>query len=438
MTFVKSETAPYIEAFRAQSRSDEPAWLAAKREAALANFGEKGFPTRRQEAWRFTNLRPLEKTSFASPAEWQLAEDDVAQNIEDRRLAEAGHRVVIVNGRFSDVLSEIGGLPKGAWLASAARTLAERPDAFAAAIEETDTVGAQPFASLNAALFADGFVLMLEPGVRLEKPIEIVHWSEATTPGSWHQRNLLVLGEGSSAHMLESFAGTGSYWASLVTSVRLGKGAMLQHAKLQDEASDALHFAVMRAHLADRSRYETFVLTLGARLSRQDIQPTLEGEGAAVGVNGAYLLRGEQEATTAIVVDHAAPGGTTRELWKGVVEERAHGVFLGTIAVRPEAQKTDAQQTNKNLLLSPRASVDTKPELEILADDVKCSHGATVGELDESALFYLRARGIPEAEARRMLIEAFAVDALETLSDASFREYLAAHLRRWLVGGEKK
>jgi Fe-S cluster assembly protein SufD len=429
---IKSETKPYIDAFRARSRTDEPAWLMAKREAALANFGEKGFPMRRQEAWRFTNLRALEGNAF-------LPGEGPAEPVLDAyRLSDAAHRLVFVNGRFAPTLSDIGSLPQGVWLASSERMLAERPDALAAAIEETDTTGAQPFASLNAALFADGFVLILEPHVRVEKPIEIIHWGEAAAPRSWHQRNLVVLGDGSSAGIVESFAGRGPYWANLVTSVRLGKGAALQYAKLQDDAREALHFAVTRAHLAERARYDTFVLTLGARLAREDIQPKLEGQGAQVAVNGAYLLRGEQEATTAVVVDHAAPGGTTRELWKGVVEERAHGVFLGTIAVRPDAQKTDAQQTNKNLLLSPRASVDTKPELEILADDVKCAHGATVGELDESALFYLRARGIPAAEARRMLIEAFALDALETVADATTREYLAAHLRRWLSRGEER
>jgi Fe-S cluster assembly protein SufD len=430
---VKAETKPYIDAFRARSRMDEPAWLTAKREAALANFADKGFPTRRQEAWRFTNLRPLERVAFLP------ADSGAAQPVlDDYRLSGTTHRLVFVNGRFAPAFSAIGTLPQGAWLASTARTLAERPDALAAAIEETDTAGAQPFASLNAALFADGVVLILEPGVQLEQPVEIVHWGDATAPASWHQRNLTVLGEGSGARVVESFAGSGSYWTNLVTSVHLGKGAVLQHAKLQDDAADALHFAVTRAHLDARARYDTFVLTIGARLARDDIQPKLAGEGADVAVNGAYLLRGEQEATTAIVVDHAAPGGTTRELWKGVVEERAHGVFLGTIAVRPDAQKTDAQQTNKNLLLSPRANVDTKPELEILADDVKCAHGATVGDLDESALFYLRARGIPAAEARRMLIEAFAIDALETVADRAMREYLAAHLRRWLSRGEER
>ena len=433
MTIVKTETKPYINAFRARPHAEnEPAWLVAKREAALANFGEKGFPTRRQEAWRFTNLRALERSEFL-PDEGEAA----APALDGYRLAEATHRLVFVNGRFAPTLSQIGSLPQGAWLASTARTLAERPDALAAAIEETDTAGAQPFASLNAALFADGFVLILEPGVRLDHPVEIVHWGAAATHASWHERTLIALGEGSCARILESFAGNGSYWTNLVTTVRLGKGAVLQHAKLQDEATQALHFAVTRTHLAERARYESFVLTLGGRLARDDIQPNLAGEGASVDVNGAYLLRGEQEATTAIVVDHAAPGGTTRELWKGVVEERAHGVFLGTIAVRPDAQRTDAQQTNKNLLLSPRANVDTKPELEILADDVKCAHGATVGDLDESALFYLRARGIPAADARRMLIEAFAMDALERVADRAIREYLAAHLRRWLARGEK-
>jgi Fe-S cluster assembly protein SufD len=201
---------------------------------------------------------------------------------------------------------------------------------------------------------------------------------------------------------------------------------------LQDEPRDAINFAMTRARLAKGASLDSFALTTGARLSRHDIIARMEGEGARLALNGAYLLRGEQEATTAIVVDHAAPGGTTREVWKGVVDERAHGVFLGTIQVRPHAQKTDAHQLNKNLLLSRRAHVDTKPELEILADDVKCSHGATVGDLDENALFYLRARGIAEPEARRMLIEAFAADALDEVENVALRRYLTEHVQTWL------
>jgi Fe-S cluster assembly protein SufD len=203
--------------------------------------------------------------------------------------------------------------------------------------------------------------------------------------------------------------------------------------KLQDEAVEAIHFGQVRTSLAKDSRYESFVLTLGGRLSRHDSFAQFAGENAACGLFGAYLLRGGQEATNATVVDHAVPRCTTIEVFKGVVDERAHGVFLGKIAVRPDAQKTSAHQLNKNLLLSPRANVDTKPELEILADDVKCSHGATVGDLDVDALFYLEARGIPAHEARRLLIEAFAADAIDKIEDdLALRAHLVAHVQRWL------
>ena len=427
---VKAEAAPYVEAYRAQPRpADEPRWLAERREAALRNFGDKGFPTRRQEAWRFTDLRPLQRAPLPPTAGGAVAR----QALDTYRLAGAAHRLVFVNGRFSPELSAVGALPKGAWLAPTTRTLAERPDIAAGAIDETDTVGAQPFASLNAALFTDGFVLSLEAGVCLDHPIEIIHLGRAEAPCSLHLRNLVALGAGSRASLIESYAGEGAYWTNAVTVAKLGERADFTAVKLQDEGADAIHFAVTRARLAAAARYDSFAFTLGARLSRHETLATLDGENAQLGLNGAYLLRGTQEATNATFVDHAAPGGVTRELFKGVVENRAHGVFLGSISVRPEAQKTDARQLNKNLLLSPRATVDTKPELEILADDVKCSHGATVGDLDESALFYLRARGIPEAEARRMLIEAFAADAIDTVENPALRGHLARHLARWLA-----
>ncbi len=431
---VKAEAAPYVEAYHARPRpADEPRWLAERREAALRNFGDKGFPTRRQEAWRFTDLRPLQRAPLPPSARGTVEGTVAPQALEAYRLAGAAHRLVFVNGRFSPALSAVGALPKGAWFASMAQTLAERPDIVAGAIDETDTLGAQPFASLNAALFTDGFVLALEPGVRLDDPVEVIHLGRAEAPCSLHLRNLVALGAGSRASLVESYAGEGAYWANVVTAVTLGERANVTGIKLQDEGADAIHFAVTRARLAAASRYDSFTFTLGARLSRHETLAALDGENVELGLNGAYLLRGAQEATNATFVDHAAPGGVTRELFKGVVEDRAHGVFLGSISVRPEAQKTDARQLNKNLLLSPRATVDTKPELEILADDVKCSHGATVGDLDESALFYLRARGIPESQARRMLIEAFAADAIDTVENAALRDHLARHLARWLA-----
>jgi len=339
---------------------------------------------------------------------------------------------VLVNGRVAPTLAKIGNLPKGVTLGSAAEIAASHPALAARLLDRTDIAGGQAFASLNAAFFADGFILTLDPGVVLEKPVEIIHWVDAAE-SSLHLRNLIQLGADSCATIIESYAGSGHYWTNAVALVELAAGAALHQVKVQDEARDAIHFGQVRASLAADARYESFVLTLGGRLSRHDSFAAFAGEGAACGLFGAYLLRGEQEATNATFVDHAVPKCTTNEVFMGVVDERAHGVFLGKIAVRPQAQKTDAHQLNKNLLLSPRANVDTKPELEILADDVKCSHGATVGDLDENALFYLAARGIPADEARRMLIEAFAADAIDRIEgDSALRAHLLKHVHRWL------
>jgi len=427
------DTVPYLDAFRARTMAQEPAWLAARRDAALAQFAAHGFPTRREEAWRFTDLRPLQRVPFPPVEAVRTA---APSDLAPWRFAGATHRIVLVDGRFAAELSEIGTLPHGAWLGATAHALAERPALVEAALDVSDEAGRQPFASLNAALFADGFVLALEPGVALDRPVEVIHLGRAAEPRSFHLRSLVSLGAGSRADLIETFAGDGAYWTNAVLAVRLGDGTALRHVRTEDEARDAVHVALTRATLDRGARYDAFTLTLGGRLARQDILVRFDGPDASCRVDGAFLLRGQQEATTATFIDHAVPGCTTRELWKGVVDDRAHGVFLGRIAVRPDAQRTDAQQTNRNLLLSRRAAVDTKPELEILADDVKCSHGATVGDLDEASLFYLRARGIPEAEARRILVEAFAMEAVERV-EPPLRAHLAAHLQRWLAETER-
>ena len=433
-----AETKPYIDAFPREKPAGEPSWIRGWRETALRNFGERGFPTRRQEDWRFTDLRPLQRTIFP-PAR---GGEGSAKLLADGRLDVPSHRLVLVNGCFAPTLSVLDGLPAGVRLEPTARTLENDPKIASMAVAgiSLDTEAAQPFAALNSAFFGDGFVLDLDPDTVVESPIEIVQIGESDQPRSFHTRNLIVLRPGSRAQVIETYLGAGSYWTNAVTTVRIARNAKLLHAKVQSEAREAIHFAVIRAHLAEGAQYDNFILTLGARLSRQDVFAAFEnvhsshdGQAARLGLSGAYLLRGQQEATIATSVEHGVPGGTTREVFKGVLEDRAHGVFLGKIAVRPGADKTDANQVNRNLLLSPHAAVDTKPELEILADDVKCSHGATVGDLDEAALFYLRSRGIPDAEARRLLIEAFAADAIEgAVEPGVLRDYLRSHLQRWL------
>jgi len=427
MAAVKTEAAPYLDAFRANPA--EPVWLANARAEALAAFGERGFPTRREEAWRFTTTRPLTERFFIP-----VRRDRAAPAKRDADFGGYGfegptYRLVVANGIVQGLPGEV---PPGLWLGSMARALSERPEAAKHAIAETDLRGNQPFASLNAALFADGFVVDLDGSVTLDRPIEIVHLGRSTRPTSICLRNSIRMAPGSQATVIETYVGEGAYWDNVVTTIAVAEGASLTHVKLQDESREAVHFAAARVSVGRSARYQNFGLTLGASLSRNDIEIHL-GKGAHAKIAGAYLQRGDQDTTNAIVVDHAEPDATTQELFKGVLDERSHGAFLGTIRVREGAQHTDAKQTSRALLLSDRASVNTKPELEIFADDVKCAHGAAVGDLDKETLFYLRARGIGVEEARRMLIEAFLLDAIDTIAAPKTREYLTRHVRRWLA-----
>jgi Fe-S cluster assembly protein SufD len=429
MAAVKTETSPYLDAFEADAR--EPSWLNTTRREALTSFGERGFPTRRDEAWRFTSLRPLSQKIFL-PSRQKLGPiANMDAGLHRYAVKGPTYRLILANGQLQSQPSE---LPKGLWLAPTSRTIAERPELAKRAFDRSDVAGGQPFASLNAALFADGFVVALERGVALDRPIEIIHTAENADAKSIHLRNAIFLAPGSRATVIETYIGSGTYWTNAVTMVALGDGARLDHVKIQDEDRGAISLGVERVALGAGSRLHSFGLTLGALLSRREVHATL-GAGAECHVNGAYLQRGAQDTTNAISIDHAEPGGTTRELWKGVLDGQSHGAFLGRIAVRPDAQKTDARQTSRSLLLSDRAAVDTKPELEILADDVKCGHGAAVGDLDKDMIFYLRARGIGVDEARRMLIEAFVLDAIATVEQPELREHLTGLVRNWL-GGE--
>ena len=402
----------------------EPASLTSRRAAAMARFVELGLPGRRDEAWRFTNLQPLTEAR-AAPA--SMAETGVDPSLlAAHRLPGTAHRIVVANGCVRPDLSVIGELPLGVWFGSVVDAIDLRPDLSDTAFDVSDTIGARPFASLNAALFTDGFVLAIDPGVVLTHPVEITYLGKS---GACHLRNTIRLGTGSQATVVETFAGTGETWTTAVTTIEVGDDAKLRHVKVQAEADAAIHFALTRASLATAASYDGFLLITGGLLSRQDIQVAMTGEAANLTLNGAWLLRGEQEATVAPSVDHQAPGGQTNELFKGVHGDRAHGVFLGSVMVREGADGTNARQLNRNLLTSPTARVDTKPELTIHADEVKCGHGATVGDLDEAALFYLLSRGIDPAMARHMLIEAFAAEVFDT---AALAPQIDAHARRYL------
>ena len=432
---VKPEARPYLEAFGHGAfgrQKREPDWLIGYRKGSLARFAELGFPSRRSESWRYLDLRALEQTPMLPAGRAGVSAATRAQ-LAEIGLAEVAHRLVLVDGRFAPELSAIEGLPSGVWLGSMAAAIAERPDLVRSGIETPSLDASRPFAALNAAFFADGFVCDIPPGTALDRPVEILHLSSGETGGSLHTRSLVTVGAGSRVSVVESFIGLGSYWRNDVVELRLAAGAELARVALVEEAAGAVHFGEVLATLGPASRLSGFVLLLGGRTVRHEATVRSEGEGTRCALNGAFLLSGRQEANILTTVDHAAPGGETREMFKGVAAGRAHGAFQGRITVRPGAQKVNAHQLSRNLVLGPRASIDTKPELEIFADDVRCSHGAAVGDLDESAIFYLCARGIPNELARRMLIEAFVLEAIELVELPSLRDRLLSRVARRLA-----
>lgn len=415
---VKPEARPYLEAFG--GTAGEPEWLARFRRQGLNRFAELGFPSRRSEEWRYLDLKPLEQHPMlpAVTGEPMGVPNGLA-------LPGAGPRLVLIDGRFAPELSRID-LGDGAWLGSTDTAISERPELVRALAAEAAVD--HPFAALNAAFFAGGFVLDLAPSTVIGQPIEIVHLASGAGDASLHTRNLINLGAGSRATILETYAGDGKYWRNDVASWSIGDGAALTRIALVEEGVDAVHLGEVAATLGADAKLDGFVLLLGGGTVRHEANVIIAGDQAECHYDGAFVVAGREEANIVTAIDHAALGGTTRELIKGVAAGRGHGAFQGKITVREGAQQTDARQTSRNLILGRRAVIDTKPELEILADDVKCAHGASVGDLDEAALFYLRARGIPTDEARRMLVEGFLREPIEGIADPALREHLLRRL----------
>ena len=418
---VKPEARPYLDAFG--GTAGEPDWLARLREQGLSRFAELGFPNRRNESWRYLDLRPLQQHPLLPAVMGQTMGVPA-----DLALDGAGARLVLVDACFrrNYQARRICQLPEGVWLGSMRAALAERPD-LASAIA-VDAGAEHPFAALNAAFFADGFVLDVAPGVALERPIEIVHLASGAGDASLHTRSLVNLGAGSRATIFETYAGERRYWRNDVAAWQLGEGARLTRIALIEESAEAVHFGEVAATLGAKAKLDGFVLLLGGGTVRHEATVTIAGDNAECRIDSAFVVSGREEANILTAIDHAAIGGTTSELIKGVAAGRGHGAFQGKIIVREGAQQTDARQTSRNLILGRRAVIDTKPELEILADDVKCAHGASVGELDEAALFYLRARGIPTEEARRLLVEGFLREPIEGIVDPAIREHLLRRL----------
>ena len=433
MTVVASETGTYRAAFEdlaARRKGLEPEWARGLREKAFARFEERGFPTTRLEDWKYTSVAPIARTAFRHDAGADVPELAGAG-------AEAGSpRVVLVDGRHAPSLSA-GALPEGVSVTSLAAALAENR-----LLEGRigSTLGKDPgaFVYLNTALHEDGVLVTVAPGTVVEPALQLVFL--ASTPGSLprasHPRVFVLAGRASELRLVETYAGPdGPYFTNAVTEIVLEDGAVVDHYKLQREGRSAFHVATMGVVQGRSSRFSSLSISLGGGLVRNDVHQLFDGEGGECVLNGLFVAGGTQHMDTHTRIDHARPHCSSRELYKGVLDGSSRGVFVGRILVRQDAQKTDAQQTNKNLLLSKDALVQSVPQLEILADDVKCRHGSTTGQLDPSALFYLRSRGIDEASARDLLTYAFASDLVRRIQIGAVREAVAAQLRGRLPGG---
>jgi len=405
--------------------------LSAQRRQAMEGFRLKGLPTPRVEPWKYTNLNRLAEIAFAAPAN-----DPTPPSTLPAGLLPDGSEaidVVLVNGRLRPDAAALAALPPGVAVQGLSDALRLDPSlaaALGAAGDEADAMLA-----LNTALMTDGVVIRVAPGVTVDRPIHLLSVGRAgpDAPIAFHPRHLIQLGAGARLTLIESHVGDGRYWSHPAMRLLLGTDARLDHCKLQAEGAEAFHIAHAEVRLEAGALYESVVLQTGALIGRNEIHVRLAGERAACNLFGFYLGRGQQhhDCTTEIV--HAEPRTSSREIYKGVLDDRARGVFQGKIAVARNAQKADGHQLSKTLLLSDRAEIDTKPELEIFADDVKCSHGAAAGELDDDALFYLRARGIGLAAARRMLIEAFLDDLLQQVDNTAARLALGLRIAAWLA-----
>jgi Fe-S cluster assembly protein SufD len=416
---IKPEARPYLAAF--SESVGEPDWLRAARRQGIDRFARQGFPSRRSENWRYLDLRPLETHPMLPSV---MAEPMGVPN--GLALGDNAARIVLVDGCFSGVLSATDSLPAGVRFGSTRQAIVERPELLRGFTADAETE--HPFASLNAAFFADGFVLDVAPGAAIDGPIEVIHLASGAGDASLHTRNLISLGAGARVTVIEAYAGDGKYWRNEFAAWQLGEGSSLTRIALVEEGTDAVHLGEISASLAANAKLDSFALLLGGGTVRQEVNVVLAGDGASCRIDGAFVVSGREEANFVTTIDHAAVGGTTSELIKGVAAGQGHGAFQGKIIVREGAQQTDARQASRNIILGRRAVIDTKPELEILADDVKCAHGASVGELDEAALFYLRARGIPTDEARRLLVEGFLREPIEGVADPAIREHLLRRL----------
>jgi Fe-S cluster assembly protein SufD len=409
-----------------QRQPAAPEWLQSLRAQGMAKFESLGFPTTKNEDWHFTSVAPIADQCFRAAMTSKAGVSSegstagIVARADLRRFSfgqPAWHTLVFVNGEFSEDLSSYAGLSdkvRVGSLANAIRSGTGRPERHLGKIAAFES---HAFTALNTAFIRDGAFIELQADAVVEQPIHLLFVSEGEGEAVSHPRNLIVAAQNSRASIIESYicVRDSRYFTNAVTEISLGEGARIDHYKIQRESEKSFHVGTTQIRQARDSQLHSFSFAVGGSLARTNIYTSLDGDAATCTLNGLYLTDGKQHIDNQTSIEHIAPNCPSHELYKGVLDGHSHGVFNGKVYVHPEAQKTDGKQSNNNLLLSPTARIDTKPQLEIFADDVKCTHGATVGRLDEMAMFYLNSRGIGTETARTLLTYAFAADVLETI-----------------------
>lgn len=430
---------PFVERFDEVSAALPGAgldWLEALRRESLDQFNRLALPSTRVEAWKYTNLKDLAKTPFDI-----VKSSDGLPSIDLHEFESAGsgrvRRLTFANGLYSAELSHVEDLPEGVAITSLGDALTTHGELVRPHLERISSLEGEALLALNTAFMMNGYVVVVDEGVEVGDPIELVFISDTASPTSVHPRNLVVAGAGSRVELTETHVGYGmsEYWSNPVTEIIVAPEAAVSHRKIQRESANAFHLANTRVTLAEKGAYQGFLVSVGGRLARCEIEARLEGDGADCQLDGIYLARDRQHTDITTRIAHIKPGGNSRQVFKGVLDDHSHGVFQGQVSVSPDAQRSDGHQLNKTLLLSDDAEIDTKPELEIYADDVKCSHGAAAGQLDEMELFYLRSRGLDADEARQVLIRAFIAEVVDAVEEEQFRKRLERMIDDWLSHG---
>jgi len=421
---------------KARRNREESSWMQRLRADAISSFAATGFPTIHDEDWKYFDVSPLAALDCAPVFDYKL--NGLASGGIDTLGTDKGSRLTFINGQYSAELSTPQALPAGATVCSLAAALTAHAEVLQLHLGRYATAAQSAFNALNMAFLQDGAFIYIPDGIVIEEPINLCFASksgDATT--MTHPRNLIVAGKNSQVTIIESYvcARDDVYFTNSVTEVVAGDGASIDHYKVQMESEQAFHVGTMQVQTGRDCNFASHSIALGGKMVRNNANAVLGAEGTTCTLNGLVLGHGEQIIDNHTIMDHAQPRCNSHELYANILDGKARGVFNGKIFVRPDAQKTDAKQSNRNLLLSRDAIIDTKPQLEIFADDVKCTHGATIGQLDEDALFYLRARGIDKDKARDILTYAFASEIIDQIKVEPLRDRLSNELLSRLARG---